>query len=84
MQPNDSVHHEMMRLVSLSLRFRSRMAVVLSIELQGIDRINGIYRIGFFFILQILSVPLFCLRPESLQRRVQVAAKKNIEVFVAP
>ena len=30
MQPNDSVHHEMMRLVSLSLRFRSRMAVVLS------------------------------------------------------
>ena len=84
MQPNDSVHHEMMRLVSLSLRFRSRMAVVLSIELQGIDRINGIYRIGFFFILQILSVPLLRLGPESLQRRVQVAAKKNIEVFVAP
>jgi hypothetical protein len=30
MQPNDSVHHEMMRLVSLSFRFRSRMPVVLS------------------------------------------------------
>src|SRR5205809_6082114 len=30
MQPNDSVHHELMRLVSLSLRFRSRMPVVLS------------------------------------------------------
>ena len=32
MQPNDSVHHEMMRLVSLSFRLRSRIAVVLSIE----------------------------------------------------
>src|SRR5438270_13136618 len=30
MQPNDSVHHETMRLVSLSFRFRSKMAVVLS------------------------------------------------------
>ena len=28
--PNDSVHHEMMRLVSLSFRFRSKMAAVLS------------------------------------------------------
>src|ERR1022692_516388 len=30
MQPKDSVHHETMRLVSLSLRFRSRMPVVVS------------------------------------------------------
>src|SRR5437588_5085977 len=32
MQPNDSVHHETMRLVSLSLRFRRRMAAVLSMQ----------------------------------------------------
>src|SRR5438045_7296380 len=31
-QPNDSVHHEMMRLVSLSFRFRKRMPVVLSMQ----------------------------------------------------
>src|SRR5256885_16126836 len=31
MQPNESVHHETIRLVSLSFRFRRRMAVVVSI-----------------------------------------------------
>src|SRR6478752_6286337 len=34
MQPNDSVHHETIRLVSLSLRFRRRMAAVVSIVLR--------------------------------------------------
>ena len=32
MQPNESVHHDTIRLVSLSFRFRSRMAVVLSTQ----------------------------------------------------
>src|SRR3954462_1811142 len=32
MQPNDSVHQETIRLVSLSLRLRSKMAAVLSIS----------------------------------------------------
>src|SRR5436309_13962457 len=30
MQPNDSVHHDTIRLVSLSLRLRNRMAAVVS------------------------------------------------------
>src|SRR5687768_18339330 len=47
MQPNDSVHHETIRLVSLSLRLRSRMAVVLSMR-EEINRINGIYRNGSY------------------------------------
>ncbi len=29
-QPNDSVHHEMIRLVSLNFRFRNRIATVVS------------------------------------------------------
>ena len=32
MQPNDSVHHETIRLVSLKLRLRNRMALVLSTQ----------------------------------------------------
>jgi hypothetical protein len=37
-QPNDSVHHEMIRLVSLNFRFRNRMAAVLSIPEQSNTR----------------------------------------------
>ena len=55
--------------------------MVLSINRKGIDRINRINRIGFT--LQHL-VPILGLRPERLQRRIQVPAKKNIEVFVTP
>jgi hypothetical protein len=29
-QPNDSVHHEMIKLVSLNFRFRNRIATVVS------------------------------------------------------
>src|SRR5881397_2315889 len=39
MQPNDSVHHETIRLVSLSLRLRKRMAAVIATR-QGSTRGN--------------------------------------------
>src|SRR5947199_5851396 len=41
MQPNDSVHHETIRLVSLNLRFRNRMAAVVSIS-ATLTRIKGL------------------------------------------
>ena len=53
MQPNDSVHHETIRLVSLSFRLRSRMAAVLSITGEGQ---TGFTRFTELFLIRISPV----------------------------
>jgi hypothetical protein len=46
-QPNDSVHHETMRLVSLNFRLRRRMAAVLSTDdLMEISLVFAIFAIA--------------------------------------
>src|SRR5947209_4633405 len=88
MQPNDSVHHETMRLVSLSFRLRSRIAVVLSIggsNARARYRYYGVTRTCHRATERpIPLVPLFHLRPGVLQGRIQAATKENVEVLVPP
>src|SRR5438105_2994998 len=104
MQPNDSVHHETIRLVSLSLRFRRRMAAVLSMQstvaqascLWGhwasspmIPPSTGETSVGPTGKMPVLrwlqkSVPFLRFWPQRFQTRVEIAAKENVEVFVAP
>src|ERR1700719_4453227 len=103
MQPNESVHHETIRLVSLSFRFRSRMPVVLSTlhcyrKLVARASVGGscapsrdafTSRLRRHFLHRatersIHLIPFLHLWPESLEARVEFAAKKDIEMLVAP
>src|SRR4051812_41051204 len=90
MQPNDSVHHETIRLVSLSFRFRNRIAFVVSTS----ERSTGIRcsrgapsprAIGTRRQSAAATglVPLLGLGPERLQRRVEIAAHEDFEMLIA-
>src|SRR5438270_5245007 len=86
-QPNDSVHHETMRLVSLNLRFRSRMPVVPSIGGSSAPSLDFVVP----FPMRESSdgaldppnseassylIPFLQLGPKGLQGRVEIAAKE--------
>src|SRR2546430_9709773 len=93
MQPNDSVHHDTIRLVSLSFRFRRRMATVLSMKQHGGSSapsrdvfVSRLRRADSHRATErsIHLVPLLRLWPERLQGRVETAAKENVKLLVAP